>query len=381
MDPAQQRLIAALHAAPTHCVLALTGGGASAVSALLSVPGASRTVLDALIPYHDNALRDFLGVRPKQFCSLETAQALARRAFERAERLAPGEPIAGLGCTATLATDRPKRGEHRFHLSLVDDQRMLSNSLILTKGARDRAGEEQVVSYAILNALAEVFGVPDRLDLPLMPGEQPQVSVAPAGGLLAALLRGEMSVLCQEIDGRQRANGPTPPALLCGSFNPLHAAHLRLAEFVAHKFDVSAAFELGVTNADKPSLTAAEVRQRLRQFVWRAPVWLSRAPTFVEKAAHFPGTMFVVGSDTAERIVASKFYGDSVDQMREALVRLRVAGCRFIVAGRTDSTGRFVAPEAVSVPEEFRDLFVGIPEAEFRSDLSSTELRGRATRT
>src|SRR6476661_5143563 len=172
MDPAAHRHIAALHAAPTKCVLALTGGGASAAADLLAVPGASRTVLECLVPYHDHALSDFLGYRPEQFCSAETAHALAQRAFERAERLAPGEPVAGLGCTASLATDRPKRGDHRFHLCVSSDNTELTYSLTLTKGARDRASEEQVVAATILNALAEAFGVPDRLDVPLLADER-----------------------------------------------------------------------------------------------------------------------------------------------------------------------------------------------------------------
>src|SRR5437016_555261 len=128
MDPAQQRLVEALHAAPTRCVLALTGGGASAASALLGEAGASRTVLQVIIPYHDADLRDFLGFRPEQSCAPETALAIARRAYERAEQLAPGEAVAGLGLTASLATDRPKRGEHRFHLALVTDHQTISYS-------------------------------------------------------------------------------------------------------------------------------------------------------------------------------------------------------------------------------------------------------------
>ena len=43
MDETTRKLIEALHGAPGRCVLAVTGGGASALAALLEVPGASRT--------------------------------------------------------------------------------------------------------------------------------------------------------------------------------------------------------------------------------------------------------------------------------------------------------------------------------------------------
>src|SRR5690349_6017210 len=113
MDSATRSLIEALHGAPRRCVLALTGGGTSAAALLLTVPGSSRTILEVLVPYHEQALSECLGRRPGQFCAAATARAMAQRALERARWLAPGERVCGAGCTASLATDRPKRGDHR----------------------------------------------------------------------------------------------------------------------------------------------------------------------------------------------------------------------------------------------------------------------------
>src|SRR5437868_3232769 len=112
MDPSTRALIEALHReAPYRYVLALTGGGAAAAAQLLNVPGGSRTLLEVVIPYGENALAEFLGRTPEQFCSPATGLALARRALERARSLAPGQEVAGVGCTASLATDRPKKGD------------------------------------------------------------------------------------------------------------------------------------------------------------------------------------------------------------------------------------------------------------------------------
>src|SRR5438067_1229604 len=113
MDDATRSLIEALHAAPYQYALAMTGGGAQAAAHLLNVPGGSRTVLEVLVPYHGQALADFLGGEPEQSCSAETSRAMARRAYERARRLAPSAGVAGVGCTASLVSDRPKRGDHR----------------------------------------------------------------------------------------------------------------------------------------------------------------------------------------------------------------------------------------------------------------------------
>jgi hypothetical protein len=134
------------------------------------------------------------------------------------------------------------------------------------------------------------------------------------------------------------------------------------------------AFEMSVTNVDKPPLTAEEIRHRLRQFAWQAPVWLTRAPTFAEKAALFPGVWFVVGADTAARIIAPRYYGDEA-KMLAALERIRGLGCRFLVGGRADVAGKFIGVDELGIPSPLRDLFDGIPENAFRFDLSSTYLR------
>src|SRR5438105_2137898 len=98
MEPAIHQLIEALHRAPYQCALALTGGGTGAAAWLLSVPGGSRTVLEIAVPYHEQALMEYLGSRPEQFCSAATGRALAARAYERAFWLAPGGPVVGVGC-------------------------------------------------------------------------------------------------------------------------------------------------------------------------------------------------------------------------------------------------------------------------------------------
>jgi hypothetical protein len=373
-------LIAVLHQRiPYQYALALTGGGAGAAAWLLSVPGGSRTLLEVVVPYGEEALGEYLGRRPASFCSADTGRALAARARERARWLAPGAPVAGVGCTASLRSDRPKRGDHRFHLCVDAGERTVALSLTLAKEARDRAGEEEVLDRTLLNALAEAFGLAERVAVPLLPGEQIVTEPAAATDALAALLAGEKSALCVEPDGRVREDGPRPALLLPGSFNPLHEGHCALAAVVARQTGAAAAFELTVVNADKPPLAAEEVRRRLTQFAWRAPVWLTRAPTFAQKADLFPGAAFVVGADTAARIVQPRFYGDSAERMAEALGAFRARGCRFLVAGRADARGHFVGPDQIDAPPAFRDLFTAIPESAFRLDVSSTELREDAS--
>lgn len=377
MDPAVQQLVTALHQAPFRYALALTGGGTAAAGWLLSVPGGSRTVLEVVVPYAEEALCDYLGRRPESFCSVATSRDMARRAWERAAYLAPGKQVAGAACTASLRSDRPKRGEHRLHVSIHDGLRTVTHSLTLTRDARSREDEEEVAARALLSALAEALGVEGRGPVPLLPGEEIVREARSAGDALTAFLLGQVPAVCVEPDGWARAGGPTPTTLLPGSFNPLHEGHRTLAAVAARQLGAAAAFELTVVNADKPPLADAEVRCRLAQFAWHAPVWLTRAPTFPEKAHLFPGATFVVGADTAARIVSPRFYQDSEERMAEALADFRRQGGRFLVAGRVDPAGRFVGLDDLDMPAAHRDLFTAIPASEFRLDISSTSLRGQ----
>ncbi|MGE0687002.1 MAG: hypothetical protein AB7P33_09675, partial [Dehalococcoidia bacterium] len=120
--------------------------------------------------------------------------------------------------------------------------------------------------------------------------------------------------------------------------------------------------------------TEDETLARVRQFENRARLLLTRAPRFLEKARLFPGNAFVIGWDTAVRLVQPRYYGDSEAAMHAALGELRDLGACFLVAGRVNQ-GRFLNLEDTAVPRPFADMFEAIPERLFRADVSSTELR------
>src|SRR5690606_32424984 len=124
---------------------------------------------------------------------------------------------------------------------------------------------------------------------------------------LGAFFSGEAASVCVEPDGRCRPAPPLPRLLLAGSFNPLHHGHDRLVRAAARQLGLAPELELAVRNADKPSLAPEEVRRRLAQAAWRFPVWLTAAATFAEKARLFPGVVFAVGFDTAERLLQPRF--------------------------------------------------------------------------
>ncbi len=80
-------------------------------------------------------------------------------------------PVVGLSCTAALVTDRPKKGDHRAHVGLCTSEVTRVFSLTLQKGARDRIGEERLVSDLLVQVLALACGVIPTVQLSLLVGD------------------------------------------------------------------------------------------------------------------------------------------------------------------------------------------------------------------
>ena len=406
-------LVRELHATPQRTVMAFAGAGAEALALLHAVGGSSRTVLEATDVYADRSMEDRVGFIPAHFTSKRAAHAMAETAWRRARHLTTGEriaithppanaeggsvrvpvPVFGLACTASIATDRAKKGEHRVVVAVRDGFGTVSYAITFEKGARDRAGEERVVSQLVLRAAADACGVLRPTPLDLLEGEELNVALEPApllaqfdAGERPYVVVGEDGTLTSELpgaswegdprDGAPR-DGAQQVALLSGAFNPVHEGHLELARVAAGRVDGGhgrPVFEIPLVNADKSPIDVFEGRRRAQQFAGRAPLVLTREPLFTGKARLFPGCTFVVGADTAERIVDARFYGGDPSGVAAALEAVRAQGSRFLVAGRRVG-GRMLTLEDVAVPAGFEALFAGIPEAAFRSDLASTSLR------
>ena len=349
---------AQLHANPWRGVFYITGGGTELISEMLTTPGASRTVMEVTVPYAHAALTSLLGRAPEQSCSAPTARAMAMAAFQRAHALGAAEGddahVFGLACTASLATDREKRGRHRAHIAVQTDWDTHFAEITL---AGDRAEEEHQLVEALWGVLMATLHTSEILEHPLE-------TVRADAQWRDILLGHAPAVVTDPHDGG---------LLLSGSFNPLHEGHARMLEVAEQVTGRQGAYELSMLNPDKPSLDYHEVGTRLAQF--DEPVWLTRLPTFAQKAAHFPGTVFAVGIDTITRIDAVRYYTD--ERGRDlAMADLARHGCEFLVFGRVDA-GQFVQLDDLELSPTLRAMCKAVPAEMFREDISSTQLRAQ----
>ena len=374
MEPALRVALEAVHASPVRAVLHVTGGAAQSLGWVMAVPGASRTLLEARVPYAREAMVDLLGHEPKQYVSPQTARDMARVAYKRGVRLTPpgqsARHVVGVGSTCALASVPPKRGEHRCVVAAYGVHGVVEYTLAMEKGRRDRWDEDGLASRLVVQALADAAADADadaasvdvatpasrrssRRDLVDDPnvlgaGDSLTIEREPIVDPIEWLTSGAGD-LVELTDGVPTAIGAVPPnaLVLPGSFNPLHDGHRGvLAAASRVRPGCVPAYELAVTNADKGTLPVEEVRRRAAQFTGdvggdfestsastSTRLIITRAPLFATKAALMPGATFVIGQDTAIRLVMPKYYGGEARMMR-AFEEIRAHGCSFVVAGR-----------------------------------------------
>ncbi|KAG5506420.1 hypothetical protein JKF63_05923 [Porcisia hertigi] len=186
-----------------------------------------------------------------------------------------------------------------------------------------------------------------------------------------------------------------------GSFNPLHYGHTELVQAAirlllqrqqevmgqtALPVSVELTYEIAVKVVDKGATEVDDLVRRVQQFLRRGErVAVTMASLFVTKAQLFPGHGFLIGIDTATRVLNPQHYSASKDPaeaeaaMVTALTRdIAGRGCYFVVGGRkmSDAAG-WQDFSTLRIPGGLEHLFMGIPPTDFRIDISSTELRAQ----
>ncbi|XP_010695917.2 uncharacterized protein LOC104908499 isoform X1 [Beta vulgaris subsp. vulgaris] len=374
-------LIEAIHSTPTQAVLYIAGGASHTVGWLTSIPGASNTVLEAVIPYSRMSMIQLLGKIPSQFADMRTAEELALVAYNRALKICkPGCPVLGVGFTGSLATTRPKQGDHRFHMCTRTSNRLSLSTVTLSKGLRTREDEEIISSQFLLKAIASASKAPADFTTELNEFDvcTETESLFKEDEELEQLLSGKICFKVYNFTSERQALSAERKIVLPGSFNPLHEGHLQLMDVASSLLgDGYPCFELSAVNADKPPLTVSQIKERVKQFEMAGKtIIVSNQPYFYKKAELFPGSAFVVGADTVVRLIDPKYYDGSYDRMIDVLCQCKSTGCIFIVGGR-NVDGVFKVLEDINVPDVLKDMFIPIPSDKFRMDISSTELRRR----
>tara|TARA_B100000519_G_scaffold203311_1_gene225516 strand:+ start:3395 stop:4534 length:1140 start_codon:yes stop_codon:yes gene_type:complete len=367
-----QNSIERIHECDVKIVLSVSGAGTKALSWLLEVPGASNSLIEANVPYSVKSMTAHLNSTPENFVSSSTSLMMAEQAYRRGVKLrSSNNKIVGVSCTAAISTSRKRKGDNQAFISFWSDSVRNTVHIKFMKGKLTRREEEELVSQSIIEFLhEEIFGEsPDSIR-----SENTSNTKIQFENELSALTSKQIESIEYSGKSPKFSDSNFSGVILSGSFNPIHKGHINLLNLASQITNKIPAFELSAFNVDKPPLSNDEINARLAQFESNHTILVSNSPLFSQKSKIFPGSTFVIGWDTAARLINPKYYDQSENVMYNSLHEIEETGCDFLVAGRL-SDGSFRELSALNIPERFTEIFKSIPESKFRIDISSTQLR------
>lgn len=394
-------VIERIHASPFKFNIITTGAGGSAIASLMAVPGCSRTLLNAQVPYSPKVTRRILDSFPEKHVCPEIGRQLAQHAFEDACRISddgtPTNQLVGIGATAAIQTDRSRKSDDNVYVAAWSESWVKEYACSMSRDMT-RAQQEAVVCSIILKAMAESANVlASEISLPDNVQQREFASLPnPIASVLSGVARcalynqlGEvrMDLPPYTVEGYDKQN--TIYLLYPGSFKPLHWGHTELARvagivmqrYQPEKTKVVVTYEISASIVGKKDVCEADFVERVNQFTSQGRrVAITTARLFVEKAEMFPNHGLIVGVDTARRVIDPQYYDNSEEKMIDAIKALEKFGCYFVVGGRKHGD-LWDDLSSVNIPDPIKHMFKGINPTDFRVDISSTEIRARRMST
>lgn len=363
-------------------VLAITGGGTEAIGKLLKYGGGSATLLEAVVPYSQQALNTFIGRKPEKYASSRTARAMAMAAFQKALLLQgsgtnEASHVLGIGATCTLSKSVEREGrQHEVRIAVQSLRSTTSCSLSLLE-KRSREHEERVVSRLIINMIASACDLEMELadGIGLSPQESLQIRKIQTIDAISKLLFQKDSNLsitpgCVKLNGED-CTQHSHKIIFPGSFDPCHKNHVEMARIASRMYGVPVHFEISVTNVDKPPMDYISLHDRvasIQEFYepgLMGDIFVTNTPLFAEKADIFPCSTFIVGADTMDRIFNDKYYRPQ-DNIYSLFEHFKAKGINFLVFGRKGTK--------INIPSEVESIVTSVSTDEYNDNGTSSTL-------
>ncbi|WP_370572298.1 hypothetical protein [Methanomethylovorans sp.] len=380
-----KELVHQIHSSGYEFVLAITGGGTEAIGELLRYGGGSATLLEAVVPYSQQALDAFTGRKPEKYASSRTARAMAMAAFQRAMLLQRpgkngGSNILGISATCTLArSGERKERQHELYMAVQSLQNTTTYSICFLE-KRDREHEETLVSLSIINMVASAcdLDVGITYGTELSSQERPQIRRAQATKAISDMLLhkdNDSNVIkrCVRVNGKEGSAQHSHKIIFSGSFDPCHRNHVEMARIAARKYGVPVHFEISLINVDKPPIDYISLEDRISSIQacydpdFMGDIFVTNTPLFAEKANIFPDSTFIIGADTMKRLFNNRYYRPQ-DDLHSLLDHFREKCVDFLVFSRKGTE--------IEIPPEVEPIITIISEDEYRDDgISSTQIR------
>lgn len=344
-----------------------TGAGAGLQKMLWDVPGSSAYLSGASFPYRQEETIKTLGFTPDSFCSREAAIDLACVAYMRAYSFGGKKPV-GLGLTASVASEREHRGEHRVHACVISDDKVLSHSVVIEKGvgAERRESDGHLCDSIGLSLLARAVDPGWNGALDGFEGSEDTSAVA-LERFFERPFFGK--------NGDRLAHLPENVVLYPGSYYPVHPGHLGLSKAVSDKALRPVVLHVTTDGPHKAAIDLQGLLKRVRMLRGHDRFFTRGDALFIDKARRFRGVPIAVGADSLLRMLDPQ-WGPSVMPMLYEMAQL---GTKFYVASRTVdgellTLAKVIERSSVTDFDLVHQLFEGVDGV---WDYSSTQERAK----
>jgi hypothetical protein len=342
-----------------------TGGGAGIVQQLWEVPGSSAYLSGFSFPYAQEEQIELLGFTPEHYCSEEAAVDLASAAYMKAYRFGGKKPI-GIGLTASVASEKEHRGDHRIYCCIITDDIIRTYHYTLIKGHGEAARKldggscDDVVFYMLCDVL--------KLYDTILIGSTDATQMT----MERFFLRPFFHVNGKRDNRTLQGND----ALMAGAFNPPHEGHFGMASAYKEALGGDTVFEITVDPPHKDVLTVQDMLKRAKLLQGHNRIFCKGDPMYVDKVNRFTGHPILMGADAALRLFDPK-WGISLQQFLDAVEK---SGAPIYVAERMIDgklvTGNDISRKCIEITHGWSPFC----PLKGHWDISSTEIRNKVHR-
>lgn len=356
-----------------------TGAGAGLQKRIWEVAGCSSFFVGAHFPYGNEKTCNVIGYEPPSFCSKEVAVALAMASYMEAYDPLDSGDVVGIGLTASVASLKAHKGEHRVFVAAISNTKCIVYSMVIQKGdVSYRAADGELADELGELALLKVLGLPTEPSEALS-GNALQFSSEEISN--EDLINFIMLRPYIKADGTKSEfhseDFECEPLFYPGTFDPFHYGHANIgkaakAKFVAnYHFEPELIYSTCINPKHKAPPSHADLLKKISQMKGRNFLLTKDDALYVEKARANPGASFIVGADALLTMLNPK-WGHDIPTMLELFYDLHI---EFYVVGRVVE-GSFMSLEDVKNKHpEIRNYTWQFKNVEGRWDVSSAELR------
>ncbi len=315
---------------------------------------------------------------PEHFASPENAIDLASAAYMKAYKFGGKKPV-GLGLTASVASEKEHRGEHRVDICVITDDNVWLAHQMIDKGVGEfkRQQDGSLCNDLAFTVLTDALGLAEFANDDGRPTKEYQ----DASGLAKERFFARPLFMA---NGKRLAEIPHDPkhyyrynpyALMPGAYNPPHEGHFGTAEAMLKEHGMSVIFEVTAEPPHKDALSLQQLLQRAKMLQGYNRIFTRKEPFYIDKARTFTGIALVLGADAMVRMLDPKWGIDTQTMFKE----FSSLHSRLFIGGR-DIDGKFVTRDSIEkiLPEDQQALFHYLTKSvSGKWDISSTELRKR----